>query len=295
MYGVGLNGTLDQPARVVQREFQRHRQLFDAGAGRLDVERAGRRETRRSEVRRTTPSTLAAWTMRSRRDQVLRLNFNGSRFIRENTGIGNFDSIERAYSSEDSNFGLFLQQNGPLGRRFVLNTRLSIFGNDSTARSALEAPTIIVNDAFTSGGAQRRGGSHAPQLLAQFGSRLRAGHSLDAHRRRSAVRNVPDRLGQQLSRHLCLRGPHRVRGRAGRAAITRRIGDPPGQLHEHAGRPVHPGRHQGPQGTHDHRRRALRASDPRAGQAEFRAASRLHLGAVQERQDHAPRQLGHVL
>ena len=42
----------------------------------------------------------------------------------------------------------------------MLNTRLSIFGNDSTTRSALEAPAIIVNDAFASGGAQRRGGSH---------------------------------------------------------------------------------------------------------------------------------------
>ena len=66
---------------------------------------------------------------------MLRLNFNGSRFVNENTGIGNFDSIERAYTSEDSRFGLFLQQNGPLGRRFVLNTRLSVFGNDSTATS----------------------------------------------------------------------------------------------------------------------------------------------------------------
>ena len=94
------------------------------------------------------------------RDQVLRLNFNGSRFVNENTGIGNFDSIERAYTAEDSRFGLFLQQNGPLGRRFVLNTRLSVFGNDSTATSAVEAPTIVVNDAFTIGGAQRKGGTH---------------------------------------------------------------------------------------------------------------------------------------
>ena len=94
------------------------------------------------------------------RDQVLRLNFNGSRFVRENNLDSNFDSIERAYSSEDSNFGLFIQQNGPLGRRFVLNTRLSVFGNDSTMTSAVEAPTLIVNDAFTIGGAQRKGGTH---------------------------------------------------------------------------------------------------------------------------------------
>ena len=95
------------------------------------------------------------------RDQVLRLNVQGSKFNRGAVGIGSYDLPERAYSSEDKQFGIFLQQNGPLGRRFVLNTRLSIFGSDSVSRSAVEEPTIVVNDAFTSGGAQRRGATHA--------------------------------------------------------------------------------------------------------------------------------------
>ncbi len=94
------------------------------------------------------------------KDQVLRLNFNGSNFSRNNAGIGQYDLLERGYSTDDTSFGLYLQQNGPIGRRFVLNTRLSIFGNDSEASSTVEAPTIVVNDAFTSGGAQRRGGTH---------------------------------------------------------------------------------------------------------------------------------------
>ena len=95
------------------------------------------------------------------RDQVLRVNFQGSHFTRGNLGIGAYDLLGRGYTTEDSSFGLFLQQNGPIGRRFVLNTRLSIFGNDSDARSSLEEETIIVNDSFTSGGAQRSGGTHA--------------------------------------------------------------------------------------------------------------------------------------
>ena len=95
------------------------------------------------------------------RDQVLRLNFQGSKFNRGNIGIGAYDLPERAYTTEDTSFGLFLQQNGPIGRRFVLNTRLSIFGNDSVARSAVEAETFVVNDSFTTGGAQRSGGQHA--------------------------------------------------------------------------------------------------------------------------------------
>jgi hypothetical protein len=94
------------------------------------------------------------------KDQVLRLNFNGSKFSRHNAGIGAYDLLERGYSTDDTSFGLYLQQNGPIGRRFVLNTRLSLFGNDSDAASTVEAPTVVVNDAFTSGGAQRRGGTH---------------------------------------------------------------------------------------------------------------------------------------
>jgi hypothetical protein len=93
------------------------------------------------------------------RDQVLRVNFHGSRFNRGNEGVGNYDLVERAYSSTNSSYGLYVQQNGPLGRRFVLNTRLSVFGSDSDTRSAFDAPTIVVNEAFTAGGAQRRGGS----------------------------------------------------------------------------------------------------------------------------------------
>jgi hypothetical protein len=113
------------------------------------------------------------------RDQVLRVNFHGSKFTRNNTGIGTHDLVERAYSSEDSSFGIFMQQNGPVGRRFVLNTRGSIFGNDSVSSSEIEAPTIIVNEAFTSGGAQRRGGTRSRNY--QFNSDLdyvRGRHSI---------------------------------------------------------------------------------------------------------------------
>ena len=93
------------------------------------------------------------------RDQVLRLNFNGSRYASRNAGVGTYDFVERAYSNEETSFGVYVQQNGPIARRFVLNTRLSIFGRDTKSESATELPTIIVNDNFTSGGAQRRGGS----------------------------------------------------------------------------------------------------------------------------------------
>ena len=95
------------------------------------------------------------------KDQVIRMSVNRMKFTRENAGVGSFNLLDRAYSSEESNFGVFLQQNGPLGRRFVLNTRLSVYGNDSSMRSAIEAPTIVVIDWFTNGGAQQRGSTRS--------------------------------------------------------------------------------------------------------------------------------------
>ncbi|HEX6972999.1 MAG TPA: carboxypeptidase regulatory-like domain-containing protein [Vicinamibacterales bacterium] len=94
------------------------------------------------------------------RDQVLRVNFNGSKTNRRNLGIGTYDVVGRGYSNEGSSFGLFIQQNGPIGRRFVLNTRLSVTGNDSESRSNVDAQTIVINEAITIGGAQRTGGTH---------------------------------------------------------------------------------------------------------------------------------------
>ena len=48
---------------------------------------------------------------------------------------------------------------GPLGRRFFINTRATVNWSESATRSALEAPTIRVLDAFTSGGQQLAGGT----------------------------------------------------------------------------------------------------------------------------------------
>jgi carboxypeptidase family protein/TonB-dependent receptor-like protein len=92
------------------------------------------------------------------KDQTLRVGFNMNRSKTENQGVGAYDLIERAYSSENRNISVRVQEAGPLGRRFFTNTRVSLAFGDSESKSAFEGPTIVVNDAFTSGGAQRRGG-----------------------------------------------------------------------------------------------------------------------------------------
>jgi hypothetical protein len=159
MYGIGLNGTLINERASFHLNFNGQDsystpvQYAAISGGQI-----------RGNVPLRSPVDNAFYSggldYALTRDQVLRVNFNGSRFNRQNVGVGTYDLIERAYSSRDRSFGLFIQQNGPVGRRFVLNTRLSIFGSDSVAESTVEAPTIVVNDWFTSGGAQRRGGTH---------------------------------------------------------------------------------------------------------------------------------------
>jgi Carboxypeptidase regulatory-like domain len=93
------------------------------------------------------------------KDQTLRMGFNRNSRSTENLGIGDYDLPERAYETESANYNLRLQHVGPLGRRFFINTRTNVSWSDSATRSALEAPTIRVLDAFTSGGQQLAGGA----------------------------------------------------------------------------------------------------------------------------------------
>ena len=101
------------------------------------------------------------------RDQTLRISVNRNWFTQDNLGPGGNDSIERAYSSENSNTAVRIQEAGPLGRRFFTNTRLMIGRTTSDSVSAIESVTYNVTDARTTGGAQRRGGRHGTTFSLQ--------------------------------------------------------------------------------------------------------------------------------
>jgi Carboxypeptidase regulatory-like domain len=103
-------------------------------------------------------------------DQTLRFGYNMSRFTNDNLGIGGFDEADRAFSNENTGHNIRVQHYGPIGRRMFSRSRLQLFVTDAHSRSASNAPTIRVNDAFTSGGAQVAGGDHARRL--NFGSDL---------------------------------------------------------------------------------------------------------------------------
>jgi hypothetical protein len=93
-------------------------------------------------------------------DQTLRVQYSYNENDQKNLGIGGYDQVERSYSNRDRSHFLRIQEAGPLGRRFFTNTRVQMAWSDTESQSVMQAPTIRVNDAFTSGGAQVGGGRH---------------------------------------------------------------------------------------------------------------------------------------
>jgi hypothetical protein len=159
------------------------------------------------------------------KDQTIRIGFNGGKSSSDNQGVGAFDYAERAYSTESDNFAIRAQEAGPLGRRFFTNTRFTFFGNTSTTQSATEAPTISVLDAFTSGGAQRRGGTHTKNMtLASDLDYVRGIHSVRAGVQLDAVHYRTDADSNYLGTYTFASLDTLAAGQP--LSYTRRIGDP---------------------------------------------------------------------
>jgi hypothetical protein len=101
------------------------------------------------------------------KDQTLRVNYSQFDFTQKNAGVGGTDLLERGFRTEERQHTLRIQEAGPLGRRFFINTRASINWSRSDSRSLFEQPTIRIVDSYTSGGQQRRGGSRSNTLNLQ--------------------------------------------------------------------------------------------------------------------------------
>jgi hypothetical protein len=92
------------------------------------------------------------------KDHAIRASVDYSASDSKNLGIGDFNLPERGYRSTSRSGMLRLSENGPLGRRFFWESRLQLRWVNTEQTSDTEARTIRVNDAFTNGGAQVRGG-----------------------------------------------------------------------------------------------------------------------------------------
>jgi hypothetical protein len=158
-------------------------------------------------------------------DQTLRLSIGVDRSKRSNLGVGNYSLAERAYANESNGYNVMIQEAGPVGRRFFLNTRAYVSSSTSTSESVLEAPTVIVNDAFTRGGAQQKGSRRTTSVT--FASDLdyvrgrhswRAGIALDGYRYRA------DEASNYLGTYTFASMADFEAGRP--RSFTRRVGDP---------------------------------------------------------------------
>lgn len=95
-----------------------------------------------------------------------RMTFSRSSRDNRKQGVGGFNLPDRAFRSESTVNTLRLSESGPLGRRMYSESRLQLEWTSSSNRSDLETPTVRVLDAFTSGGAQVRGGQNRFELEA---------------------------------------------------------------------------------------------------------------------------------
>jgi hypothetical protein len=99
------------------------------------------------------------------KDQTLRFGYSQSGYNSNNQGIGAFDLPERAYAWDSHGHTFRALEAGPIGRRFFINTRVTMSWSEWGQRSAVEAPTVRVQDAFTSGGAQVTGSTRTRNFL----------------------------------------------------------------------------------------------------------------------------------
>jgi hypothetical protein len=115
------------------------------------------------------------------RDRMIRVWYSQSASRSRNVGIGAYNLPERGYSTESESHNLRLQEAGAIGRRTFINTRFDFLWGGSESRANIEAPTIRVIDAFTSGGAQVGGRrrSHDLRLMSDV-DYIRGIHSVRA-------------------------------------------------------------------------------------------------------------------
>src|SRR5258708_37039964 len=76
------------------------------------------------------------------KDQTLRMSLGRNQSTGKNIGIGGLNLLERGYTTEDNTTTLRIQEAGPLGRRFFINTRAPPTRSRAAATSRFSERTI---------------------------------------------------------------------------------------------------------------------------------------------------------
>lgn len=121
---------------------------------------------------------------------TLRVGFSLVQHTTRNDGVGEVNLEPRRYDTAALERSVRLAIGGPVGHRRQLASRVQLRWSGRRSTSAIEAPTIRVLDAFTSGGAQATNGERAFQLeaasdldYARGAHALRTGMLVNADRR----------------------------------------------------------------------------------------------------------------
>ena len=221
-YGASLSGTI-RPNRssysaTVQRGVQ-----YDTGNLLAAVPGGTRAEPVRQPME--TFAVTGRFDQAITKDHAARFSFQRSSVMRRNQGIGGYDLPERAYSSDAADNLFRASENGPLGRRFFIESRLQVRWSGSENRSATEAQTFRVLDAFTSGGAQQSGGTRATEFeLASDLDYVRGRHSWRTGFLLEGGRYHSNETSNYLGTFSFSSMTDYLAGRP--ATYTRRIGDP---------------------------------------------------------------------
>ena len=158
-------------------------------------------------------------------DHAIRVSFDRSSRESRNQGIGGFNLTDRAFRSSSSTNTLRLSESGPFGRRMFSESRLQLVWGSTSSESAIEAPTLRVLDAFTSGGAQVRGGQDRFDLeLASDLDYVRGPHSWRVGGLIEGGRYRSDDISNYLGTYTFASLDDYRAGRP--SSFTRKIGDP---------------------------------------------------------------------
>ena len=98
------------------------------------------------------------------KSHTLRATFQQNDNDQQNLGIGGYDLAERAFRRMSRDSLLRIAESGPMGRAWFGESRLQVRWARTDASPLVDAPSVRVLDAFTSGGAQQRGGRDAAEI-----------------------------------------------------------------------------------------------------------------------------------
>jgi hypothetical protein len=101
---------------------------------------------------------------------TLRLEFRGGTSASRNNGVGGFNLADRATNREGNNQQIRAQLQGVIGKNALNEVRVQYNGQNSSTTSVSDAPAIIVQDAFSRGGAgaNNENSSHAVEIADNF-------------------------------------------------------------------------------------------------------------------------------